>query len=76
MNIKNIIGYARKTSLSVWAKNELASAHSYNDVKNILIEEIEEEGIILRNIPYEQRKIYEKRIKQAKNILRLMGINA
>lgn len=73
MNIKNIKEYARKTSLSVWAKNELASTHSYNGVKNILIEEIEEEGIILRNIPCEQRKIYKERIQQAKNILKLMG---
>lgn len=59
MNIKNIKEYAKKTSLSVWAKNELASTHSYNDVKNILIEEIEEEGIILRKSPCEQHKIYE-----------------
>ena len=76
MNIKNIRRYVRKTSLSVWTKYELFNARSYDEVKDILMVEIWLGKAGLRKSPYEQHKIYEKRIRQAKNILRLMGINA
>ena len=73
MNIKNIKGYAKRINLAAWTKSKLASARSYNDVKNVFIEELELENFLLRNAPEEYRKICEKRIQQAKNILRLMG---
>ena len=72
MNIKNIKEYARKTSLSVWAKNELVNTRSHDDVKNVLEGEIIIGKLLLRNPECGQRKIYEERVQQAEKILRLI----
>lgn len=73
MNIKNIKRYVKRTNLSVWTKYELFNARSYDEVKNVLKGEIMIEKLLLRNPSCGQRKICEKRIQQAENILRLMG---
>lgn len=71
MNIKNIKEYARKSNLSGWTKYKLDNARSYDDVKDTFIGEIWTAENILLNFPHEQNKIYEERIQQARNILRL-----
>lgn len=73
MNIKNIKRYAKRINFSIGVKYELFNARSYDEVKDILMVEIWLGKVGLRKSPYEQHKIYEERIKQAKNILRLIG---
>lgn len=72
MTIKNIKGLARKANFYLWTKVRLVNARSYNEVKSILLEEIERRESHKCDSPCEQNKIHKEKIQQAVNILRLM----
>ena len=72
MNIKNIRRYASKANFFLWTKVRLVNARSYNEVKSILVEEIERRESHLCDSPCEQNKIHEEKIQQAVNLLRLI----
>lgn len=73
MNIKNIKGYVRRSRFLPWTRTKIYTSSSYNDIKNILINQIEVDRSISYKLQDKKDNIFEERARQAEDLLRIMG---
>lgn len=69
MNIKNIKRYIGRTQFPIWTKQRIGLAHSYNNVKEALVQLMRMDKAAQRYAEYKSSKFYEKEIQQIEDIL-------